>query len=120
MGLAICYDLRFPELFTALRNKGAEIIFLPAAFTYQTGKCHWDVLVRARAIETQTFVIAPNQCGILPIGIEAYGHSMICDPWGKVLAQAEESEGIIFADLDMDYLQKIRREMPVWDHKKLT
>ncbi|WP_372365578.1 carbon-nitrogen hydrolase family protein [Candidatus Uabimicrobium sp. HlEnr_7] len=120
IGLSICYDLRFPELFAKLRSKGAEIITLPAAFTYQTGKSHWEVLIRARAIETQTFIIAPNQCGKLPIGIEAYGHSMVCDPWGKVLAQAEENEGIIFADLDVDYLQKIRREMPVWNHKVLN
>lgn len=120
VGLSICYDLRFPELFSRLRNKGAQIIILPAAFTYQTGKSHWEILIRARAIETQTFVIAPNQCGKLPIGIETYGHSMICDPWGKVLAKAGEDEGIIFADLDMDYLHKVRKEMPVWNHKKLN
>ncbi len=117
VGASICYDLRFPELYRKLREEGADIVVVPSAFTKTTGHYHWQVLLQARAIENQVFVIAPNQYGELPNGITAYGHSLICDPWGNVLAKKEEGEGVIWADIDLSQLQKIREEMPVWQHR---
>ena len=118
-GLAICYDLRFPELFRALRSQGAELIFLPAAFTLATGRDHWQVLVRARAIENQAYVIAPAQWGQHSPGRRSYGRSLIVDPWGTILAQAPDTEGFILAQLDHDRLVGLRREMPCWQHRRL-
>jgi deaminated glutathione amidase len=118
-GLAICYDLRFPELFRALTAQGADLIFLPAAFTRQTGRDHWEVLLRARAIENQAYVAAPAQWGRHSKGRRSYGRALIVDPWGTVLAQAPDAEGIILAELDHERLARLRREMPCWQHRRL-
>lgn len=112
LGLAICYDLRFPELFRALALRGAEVLVVPAAFTLETGRDHWDVLVRARAIENGCFVIAPGQYGSRPPGRVTYGRSLIVDPWGTVVAQAPDGTGVIFADLDLDRVGEVRRRIP--------
>jgi predicted amidohydrolase len=97
IGQAICYDLRFPELFRRLSVDGAEVIVVPSAFTHTTGRDHWEVLVRARAIENQCFVLAPNQCGEPAIGMRTFGHSLIVDPWGRMLASLAEDEGYAIA-----------------------
>ncbi|CAN5717527.1 carbon-nitrogen hydrolase family protein [soil metagenome] len=112
LGLSICYDLRFPELYRLLALRGAEILAVPAAFTLQTGKDHWEVLLRARAIENQAFVVAPAQWGRKADGRETYGRSMILDPWGTVLAQAPDRDGSALATLDLDYLNRFRNEFP--------
>lgn len=119
LGLSICYDLRFPELYTALNNMGAHIITVPAAFTYKTGEAHWDVLLRARAIENQCYVIAANQTGEHSKGRETWGHSMIIDPWGCVLAELEKEQGVISADIDISSLLTLRSAMPISTHRKL-
>jgi predicted amidohydrolase len=118
-GLAICYDLRFPELFRSLSAKGADLIFLPAAFTLATGRDHWEVLVRARAIENQAYIIAPAQWGRHSPGRRSYGRSLIVDPWGTILAQAPDTEGLILAELDHARLARLRREMPCLEHRRL-
>ena len=118
-GLAICYDLRFPELFRSLSEKGADLIFLPAAFTLATGRDHWEVLVRARAIENQAYIIAPAQWGRHSPGRRSYGRSLIVDPWGTILAQAPDAEGVILAELDHVRLSRLRREMPCLEHRRL-
>lgn len=120
MGLSICYDLRFPELYRALAAKGAQIIFVPSAFTVPTGEAHWEPLLRARAIENQVYVIAPDQFGKNPKSIATYGNSMIVDPWGKVLARAADYAGVIFAEIDLGYLAKVRSELPALSHRKFT
>jgi predicted amidohydrolase len=112
LGLTICYDLRFPELFRILAVRGARIIALPAAFTMRTGKDHWEVLVRARAIEDQVFVVAAGQIGVHPPGHESYGRSMIVDPWGVTLAVAPDSECFVAADLDLAAQDRIREQLP--------
>jgi deaminated glutathione amidase len=112
VGMSICYDLRFPELFRILALQGAEIIILPAAFTMTTGKDHWEVLIRARAIENQVYMIAPAQVGADSSGRWCYGRSMIVDPWGVVLATAPDVETTIHATLDRSILQKVRRQIP--------
>ena len=117
VGFSICYDLRFPELYRTLVYKGAEIIFVPSAFTFTTGKAHWETLVRARAIENQVYIIAPNQCGKDPLGNRNYGHSLIVDPWGSVVAHCQNGEHIIYAEIDLSYLKKIRRRLPVIQKK---
>ena len=111
LGFAICYDLRFPELFRIMRQKGAEVMFLPANFTMPTGKDHWEPLLRARAIENGVYMIAPNQIGIKE-KFAAYGNSMIVDPWGTVIARASNRPGIILAEIDFDYLQQVRQKNP--------
>lgn len=113
VGLSICYDLRFPELFRALRLRGAEIILLPSAFTTFTGKDHWEVLLRARAIENQVYIVAPNQLGTHPNRITTLGRSMIVDPWGTVLTQAPDKETLVVADLDLNLLREVRRRLPI-------
>ncbi len=118
-GLAICYDLRFSELFRRQSGGGAELCLLPADFTLHTGRAHWDILVRARAIENQFFLIAPNQAGSVPQGGESYGHSLIVGPWGEVLAACgDETEGLAVADLDFAYLRRVRAELPVLTHRR--
>jgi predicted amidohydrolase len=112
VGLAICYDLRFPELFRILALRGAEVIVLPAAFTMTTGKDHWEVLIRARAIENGVFMVAPGQFGAYEPGKWSYGRSLIVDPWGTVLATAPDAETVISATLDRSLLRKIRRQVP--------
>jgi predicted amidohydrolase len=112
LGMTICYDLRFPELYRILAVRGAEVMAVPSAFTLATTRDHWEVLVRARAIENQCFVIAPNQIGKHPGGFRSGGRSLIVDPWGLVLATAPDSEAAIVADLDLDTLREIRRKLP--------
>lgn len=120
IGLAVCYDLRFPELFRALVDQGAEIIVMPSAFTAVTGAAHWEVLLRARAIENQCFMLAPNQVGRGRAGFAEYGNSIAIDPWGTVLARAdEEEERCLFADLDAEVLERTRRELPCLEHRRL-
>lgn len=117
-GLALCYDLRFPELFRALVDRGADLLCLPAAFTLATGRDHWEVLLRARAIENQAYVVAPAQVGRHSPGRRSYGRSLIVDPWGVILAQAPDTEGIILAELDHARLSRLRREMPCCQHRR--
>ena len=119
LGLSICYDLRFPELYRALVDRGAEILAAPAAFTAITGRDHWEVLLRARAIESQSFVIAPARVGRWDVGM-TYGHSCIVDPWGRVVASlGEEPGGHAAADLDFRELDRIRRELPSLANRRL-
>jgi deaminated glutathione amidase len=112
VGLAICYDLRFPELFRILALEGAEVIMLPAAFTMATGKDHWETLIRARAIENSVFMVAPAQVGDHPPGRQCYGRSMVVDPWGVVLAQAGDIPTVITATLEMDEIARVRGQVP--------
>jgi deaminated glutathione amidase len=121
LGLTICYDLRFPELYRLLADAGAEVICIPSSFTAPTGEAHWEVLVRARAIENQCFVLAPGQAGVGAGGIATYGNSMIVDPWGRVLARASsQEEGVISATLDFDEMADIRRRLPALHNRKLA
>lgn len=118
MGLSICYDLRFAALYRSLARMGAEILAIPAAFTKVTGEAHWHILQRARAIEHGAFVIAPCQTGALAGGGECYGHSLIVDPWGRVLADAGEGEGYILAELDLDLVAQARNRIPALTHDR--
>ena len=118
MGLTICYDLRFPELYRRLVERGSEIIFVPSAFTTLTGEAHWEPLLRARAIENQVYIIAPDQVGQGPNSMDTYGRSMIVDPWGRVLDQASDAPSLIFAEIDLTYLARVRRELPALSHRK--
>ncbi len=120
-GLTICYDLRFGELFRALVARGAEVLLIPSAFTATTGKAHWEPLVRARAIESQAFVVAPGQQGRHDDGglRESHGQSMIVDPWGVVLAQAPEGPGVVLAEIDLERLHRVRAAIPVASHRRL-
>jgi deaminated glutathione amidase len=112
LGLTICYDLRFPELYRLLALEGCEALAVPAAFTLYTGKDHWEPLLRARAIENQCFVVAANQWGSYADGKAAYGRSMVVDPWGVVLAQAPDGDGVISAELDRAQIGEVRRRVP--------
>jgi deaminated glutathione amidase len=112
LGMTVCYDLRFPELYRILAVEGAEIITVPAAFTLFTGKDHWELLLRARAVENQCYIVAPNQWGTHRDGKASYGRSMIVDPWGVVLAQAPDEDGIIVAELERARMDGIRRALP--------
>jgi len=118
VGLSICYDLRFCELFRSLVLNGAKIIFIPSAFTSTTGEYHWEPLVIARAIENQVFVVAANQIGTSPNNITCYGKSMIVDPWGRVLAKAKDSENVITAEVDLSLLEEVRAEIPLFEHRR--
>ncbi|MCP1338706.1 carbon-nitrogen hydrolase family protein [Idiomarina sp. M1R2S28] len=113
VGMAVCYDLRFPELFRALRQAGSQIIVLPSAFTQVTGKAHWHALVRARAIEQQVFIVAPGQVGEHANGRETFGHSIIVSPWGEILAEQELDEGVVSVSVDVADIEPIRKQMPV-------
>lgn len=119
LGLAICYDLRFPELFRALRVQDVDWVCLPSAFTWQTGDAHWHALIRARAIENQIWLVAPGQGGQNSPRRKTYGHSLICDPWGKVVCEIEEGPGLVRADLDSERVRELRARMPVWQHRRL-
>jgi deaminated glutathione amidase len=119
IGLSICYDLRFPELYRAETAAGARLLAVPSAFTEHTGKDHWHVLVRARAVENECFVLAPNQCGPHGEKIVTYGHSLIVDPWGTVLADVGDQPGVAVADLDFDYQDKVRLEVPCLSHRRM-
>lgn len=119
-GLAICYDLRFPELFRHYSARGAHLFFIPANFTQKTGKDHWETLLRARAIENQAFVVAPDQCGANPkTGIASYGNSMIVGPWGEIICRAGERECVLTATLNPDDLRRTRKRIPVLQHRRM-
>ena len=119
VGLSVCYDLRFPELYRALVDLGATLLTVPAAFTLMTGKDHWHVLLRARAIESQCYVLAAAQWGKHPKGRQTYGKSLVVDPWGEVIAQASEGEGLVFADLDETRVTRVRASLPSLRHRRL-
>jgi predicted amidohydrolase len=119
LGLSVCYDLRFPELYRRLAASGAEVLLIPSAFTFPTGAAHWEVLCRARAIENQCYVIAADQGGQSPHGFADWGDSLIVDPWGRVIARAGAGEGIAIAAIDLDYLRRVRRELPSLAHVRL-
>ncbi len=118
VGLSICYDLRFPELFRRLVDQGARVVTVPAAFTLTTGKDHWHALLRARAIENQVYVLAPGQHGKHPRGRQTYGKSVVIDPWGEVVAQCSEGEGFAVARLDFEYQDRVRSSLPSLLHRK--
>ena len=118
IGLSICYDMRFPDLYRALSDAGAEILSVPAAFTVPTGLAHWHVLLRARAIEAGAFVIAAAQCGEHEDGRATFGHSLVVDPWGEILLDMGEGSGIGFADLDMDRLVEVRTRVPALKNRR--
>ncbi|MCK9356541.1 MAG: carbon-nitrogen hydrolase family protein [Dehalococcoidia bacterium] len=120
VGLSICYDMRFPELYRRFADVATDLIFIPSSFTTPTGAAHWEVLIRARAIENQCFVAAPGQAGIGAGGIPTYGNSMVVDPWGRVLARAgDEGEQVISATLDFDEMAAIRERLPALHNRKL-
>ena len=119
MGVAVCYDLRFPELFRQQLEAGMEILVLPSAFTAITGRAHWEVLVRARAIENLCYVVAPDQGGYHLSGRETYGHSMIVDPWGTVMNSLARGPGVVCADIELGRLQNARRNFPSIAHRRL-
>lgn len=120
LGLAVCYDLRFPELFRRMAAAGAEIIALPAAFTAATGRAHWEILLRARAIENLCYLVAAAQGGFHANGRETFGDSMIVDPWGGILARRRENgSGVVVADIDLERQRQLRRTFPVLDHRRL-
>jgi predicted amidohydrolase len=118
LGLTICYDLRFPQLFRSLAHAGATVMAVPAAFTRQTGQAHWHVLLRARAIETGSFILAAAQGGRHEDGRETFGHSLVVDPWGRILAEAGEEPGIILAEIDPSASLAVRRQIPTLQHDR--
>ena len=118
VGLTICYDLRFPELYRRLAAWGARLVTVPSAFTMDTGRDHWEVLLRARAIENQVYVLAAAQCGTHPPGHACYGNSMIIDPWGTVVARAGYREGVIVADVDLGHAERIRKTLPALSNRR--
>lgn len=120
VGMAVCYDLRFPELFRAMTLSGAQIVCLPSAFTFPTGAAHWEPLVRARAIENQVYVIAANQIGPTPLQTVDYGNSVVVDPWGTIIARAPDAETVITAPIDLEYESRVRRELPCLTHVKFA
>ena len=121
LGLSVCYDLRFPELYRALLDAGAELLCIPAAFTHKTGEAHWDALLRARAIENQCYVIAPGQYGIHASQRRTWGHTRIIDPWGAVLGgRGDDDEGLVSASIDLARLHELRRGFPVLEHRRLN
>jgi nitrilase len=120
VGLSVCYDLRFPELYRRLSAKGASVLFIPSAFTQFTGKAHWDVLTRARAIENQSFVVTPAQTGEPHPGRVTHGHTRIIDPWGRILAERPAGPGVVWARLDFREMERIRRELPALRHRRLV
>lgn len=119
VGLSICYDVRFPELYRGLVDAGADVLCVPAAFTLHTGKDHWSPLLRARAIESQCWVIAAAQWGTHPVGRRCYGHSMVVDPWGAVVAECSDRQGFVLATLDREYQEQVRRGLPSLRHRRL-
>lgn len=119
IGLSVCYDVRFPELYQAYMKQDVSLITVPSAFTYATGKVHWEILLRARAIETQSFVLAANQCGEHDKGRKTWGHSMVLAPDGQILAACDEEPGVCVAKLDFSLLKSVRAAMPLRNHKRL-
>ena len=120
LGLAVCYDLRFPELFRTMLDQGMDLIAMPSAFTAITGKAHWSILVRARAIENLCYVLAAGQGGYHVNGRETYGHSMIVDPWGQVMNELANGSGLVCADIDLQRLKNIRRTFPALEHRNIV
>jgi predicted amidohydrolase len=120
LGIAVCYDLRFPELFRNMLANNVEVIVLPSAFTAITGGAHWEVLVRARAIENLSYVIAANQGGYHVNGRESYGDSMIVDPWGRILDRLSSGSGVVMGEIDLNYLRKTRKNFPALEHRKFV
>jgi predicted amidohydrolase len=118
LGLSICYDLRFPQLYRALAQGGAEMLGIPAAFTHKTGEAHWHVLVRARAIENGAFVFSATQCGVHAEGRRTFGHSLVVDPWGEVLADAGDTTGVVTADIDLAKVAAVQRMIPSLQHDR--
>ncbi|MBL7005050.1 MAG: carbon-nitrogen hydrolase family protein [Gammaproteobacteria bacterium] len=119
LGLCVCYDLRFPEAFRLMLDKGVDIILVPSAFTKLTGQAHWETLVKARAIENLSYVVASNQGGFHVNGRETFGHSMIVDPWGKCLDIIKSGAGFIIADINLEQQKSIRQQFPVLQHRKI-
>jgi deaminated glutathione amidase len=119
LGLSVCYDLRFPYLYRALAQAGARYLAIPAAFTRTTGQAHWHLLVRARAVETGSYVFAPGQCGVRRSGRATYGHSLIVDPWGGVLCDGGDAPGFIVADIDPGKVDEVRRMIPALRHDRV-
>lgn len=124
IGLSICYDLRFPELYRHYSRSGCHVLLVPAAFTHMTGMVHWEPLLRSRAIENQCYVIAAGQCGVHAGGRQTWGHSMLIDSWGKIMNQAGEQlnqgkAGVICADLDFSHIQKLRQQLPALQHRRM-
>lgn len=117
LGMSICYDVRFPELYRLMALRGAQILFVPASFTMPTGKDHWEVLLRARAIENGCYVVAAGQIGTKP-AYTAYGNSLVADPWGTVIARSKDEPGITYAEIDLDYLDRIRRQIPSLENRR--
>lgn len=120
LGVAVCYDLRFPELFRSMLAAGVSVIALPAAFTQRTGQAHWHTLLKARAIENLSYVVAAAQTGTHPGGRRTYGHSVIFGPWGEVLAEADTEPAVVTATMDPDYLQRLRAQFPALSHRRLA
>jgi deaminated glutathione amidase len=118
MGVAVCYDLRFPEFFRNMSKEQLDLLIVPAAFTAETGAAHWEVLLRARAIENLCYVVAPNQGGFHVNGRKTFGHSMVIDPWGVVLDCYKTGSGFVTADVDLERLEKIRQSFPVLEHRR--
>lgn len=116
IGMSVCYDLRFPELY---RRLGADVLLVPSAFTFVTGQAHWETLLRARAVENLAYVVAPAQGGTHENGRRTWGHSMVVDPWGAVLAQRESGAGVVLADLDAERIAQVRRQLPALEHRVL-
>jgi predicted amidohydrolase len=119
LGLSICYDLRFPELYRTLARRGARVLAVPSAFTERTGKDHWEVLLRARAIENLAYVVAPAQVGTHAPGRASHGHALIADPWGAILAQVADGQGFALAELDFERQDRLRRSLPALSHARL-
>lgn len=119
LGLAICYDLRFPEMFRCMAQQQMDILAIPAAFTAVTGRMHWEVLLRARAIENQCYVIACNQGGVHANGRETYGDSLVIDPWGVVLSRLPHGPGVVCADINLEHMQQVRANFPTLQHQKM-
>jgi predicted amidohydrolase len=118
VGLAVCYDVRFPGLFQRLAHSGAQVIVLPSAFTQRTGEAHWHSLIKARAIENQLYIVAAAQGGIHANGRQTYGHSLIVDPWGSILAQATQGPALIHGCYDGELLRQVRQNMPLRQHNR--
>lgn len=119
LGLSVCYDLRFPELYRKLAINGAEVLTVPSAFTQTTGEVHWEILLRARAIENTSYVLAPAQTGVHGVNRKTYGHSLIVDPWGEVLADGEKEIGIVTANISSNRLENVRASIPSLNHRRM-
>jgi nitrilase len=121
LGLTVCYDIRFPELFRCLANKGAEIVAIPSAFTVKTGEAHWQLLAQSRAVENFCYVIGSCQGGTHTNGRKTHGHSLIIEPWGNIIAKKDDTEpGVIYANIDLDHLKQVRKSIPALDHQKIS